>query len=168
MPGSPHPAIDLAALSQDLVILLQSISINFSHPPPVGPLGALASCQTNKKICSPHFSAETPQGANRWLSGQVQTPGLSKSFTLWPWPQAPASFLLLPLLLSLKLPVLPSYEIPLESEDRSFLPKVSKPRTHLVQLTVSLFSNVLPSTGSPAMEFKSNGCSAGSSNTVSS
>lgn len=31
MLGSPRPAIDLAALSQGLIIPVRSISINFSH-----------------------------------------------------------------------------------------------------------------------------------------
>lgn len=116
--GSPHPDIDLAALSQGLVILGQSVSINVSHHQ----WGRSVPWSSSKKkdlltslICL-KFS-----GSNLWLTEKVQIPGHSKSFTSWPPTNSAASLLILPL--SLKHPVLPSYEVPPYSKNRSCSPR---------------------------------------------
>lgn len=105
----PMPSIDLAALSQGLIIWVQSISINFSHHQ-WGSLCALASFQTTtKKDFLTSLRCLKPSAGNLRLSTHVQIPGHSRT-SLWSWHNSPASFLILLVLLCLKPPVLPSKE----------------------------------------------------------
>lgn len=123
MLGSPRPAIDLAALSQGLIIPVRSISINFSHHQWGSSVlwhpSKTKNKKNKKKTCLHHLllkSFREQSVAHRTGANSRH----SKSSTSWPSPNLPALFLIL--IPSLKCPVLPSYGIPPYSKTRSCSP----------------------------------------------